>query len=97
MTCLLVHIFVATNEMIYWNGTIVVQAAIFWIWKARKKWKDGTQRRNRPNVDATDRLNTVDQGKVVKGTRELEDGEELHRWGKVLLLVGNGKFIALLI
>lgn len=38
-----------------------------------------------------------DQGNVVKGTRELEDGEELHRWGKVLLLEGNGKFIALVI
>lgn len=25
-----------------------------------------------------------DQGNVVKGTRELEDGEELHRWGKGL-------------
>lgn len=33
-----------------------------------------------------------DQGNVVKGTRELEDGEELHRWGKVLLWKGNGKF-----
>lgn len=38
-----------------------------------------------------------DQGNVVKGTRELEDGEELHRLGKVLLLEGNGKFIALVI
>lgn len=28
----------------------------------------------------------------MKGTRELEDGEELHRWGKVLLWKGNGKF-----
>lgn len=28
----------------------------------------------------------------MKGIRELEDGEELYCWGKVLFLEGNGKF-----